>query len=529
MNKKIQNQETIPDGAFLHEERLQLLSRATQSVIWDWDIEKGDIWRWEETHSQPPSTPQPQKFVAEFWKQQVAPHDRERVVESVYTALSGSALNWSCRYQIHRQNGAMATVADRALIIRNEDGSARRMLGSMVDITEHMEMEAHIRQSQKLEALGQLTGGVAHDFNNLLTVILGNAEILSQSLPEHSPLSLMANMIATAAERAADLTGRLLAFARKQTLDPKTINMNQLIASMDTLLRRTLPTGIDLHILAGDNLWDVRIDPGQMETALLNLAINACDAMPTGGQLTIRTANIVLDETYLSAEDPAKAGDYVMIVVEDVGCGMSEATLTRAIEPFFTTKDVGKGSGLGLSIVYGFVKQSEGHIRIESAPGFGTTVRLYIPRSQQQAETEPRPLPPAYVPQGLETILIVEDDPDVRQHVANQLSGLGYTTLVAQNGYEALHILGQSGHIDALFTDIAMPGGMNGHQLAKRVKQLHPHMPVLLTSGYMDNMIHHDKMDSAFDFLKKPYRKQELAQKIRSILDLNKPNTPAYV
>lgn len=439
-------------------------------------------------------------------------------------------MNWSLRYQIQGQNGLLTTVDDRALIIRNEDGTARRMLGSMVDITEHIETETLMRQSQKLEALGQLTGGVAHDFNNLLTVILGNAEILSQSLPENSQLNLMANMIATAAERAADLTGRLLAFARQQTLDPRIINMNRLIAGMDTLLRRTLPTGIDIQILDSSDLWDVRIDPGQMETALLNLAINACDAMTNNGQLTIQTANIVLDDTYFTAEETVRAGDYVMVLVKDMGYGMDEDTLQRAFEPFFTTKGVGKGSGLGLSIVYGFVKQSEGYIRIESAPGLGTTVRLYIPRTQEQAETEPRRPLPESMPKGLETILIVEDDAQVRQHVAHQLTRLGYTTLVAQNGYEALHILDQSGQIDALFIDIAMPGGLNGHQLADRVKQRHPDMPVLLTSGYIDNMIHHDKIASAtIHFLKKPYRKQELAQKIRYILDLNKQDILTFV
>jgi PAS domain S-box-containing protein len=387
------------------------------------------------------------------------------------------------------------------------------------DVTERRKVEERLRQSQKLEALGQLTGGVAHDFNNLLTVILGNAETLADELAGNERLRRLAAMAATAAERGAELTDRLLAFARRRPLEPKVVDLAALLAGMDGLLRQALTKRVELEITAERGLWPALVDPGQLEGAVLNLAINARDAMPKGGRLTIALANASLDAAGVPAGETIAPGDYVVLSVTDTGTGMAPEVAERAFDPFFTTKKVGKGSGLGLSMVYGFVIQSEGHARIETSPGKGTTVRLYLPRAAEPPGPRRRGGADA-APRGAgEHILLVEDDPLVREHTASLLQSLGYRVSTAGNAAEALETLAHRADIDLLFSDIVMPGGMDGRALGEQARRLNPALKVLFASGYAPAGPADDPPGTeAIGLLAKPYRRQELAGRIRAAL-----------
>ena len=377
-----------------------------------------------------------------------------------------------------------------------------------------------LTESERLNAIGQLTGGVAHDFNNLLTVILGNAEALAEKLTWDRDLRQLAEMTAKAAERGAELTNRLLAFARRQPLDPKVQDINLQVAQMEGLLRRTLGEHVEIRMVCAPGLWRAMVDPGQLESAVLNLCINARDAMPDGGRLTIETANVVLDQDYAARQGEVEPGPYVLLAVSDSGVGMDGATLERAVEPFFTTKEVGKGSGLGLSMVYGFAKQSKGHIRIYSEPGHGTTVKLYLPRAADEAPADLAKEIAAPPEKGSERVLLVEDDDLVRTHVCDHLLGLGYEVVAVANGPQALEVLLRGEHYDLLFTDVVMPGGMSGLQLAEEGRRLRPDLPVLFTSGYTENAINHQgRLEPGVQLLQKPYRRQELAAKVRQALD----------
>ncbi|MFN4354456.1 ATP-binding protein [Parvibaculum sp.] len=388
------------------------------------------------------------------------------------------------------------------------------------DVTTQRAAEESLRQSQKIESLGQLTGGIAHDFNNLLTVILGNGEMLEHDQTISPRGRQLAQTIVTAAERGADLTKRLLAFARRQPLEPKVIDVNRLINGIEGLLRRTLNEDIDLEIAGAGGLWRAEIDPGQLEAALVNLAVNARDAMPEGGRLTIETSNAMLDDSYAEANNDVKPGQYVMISVTDTGTGMTRETLERAFEPFFTTKGSGRGSGLGLSMVFGFVKQSGGHAKIYSELGEGTSIKIYLPRSHAAGEAAYVPAGAAPESTGTGHILVVEDDELVRQNVLHQLADLGYHVTGAENGAKALHILKADESIDLLFTDVVMPGGMNGRQLAEAAAKLRPGLKVLFTSGYTENaIVHQGRLDRGVQLVSKPYRREELAAKIRKVLD----------
>jgi signal transduction histidine kinase/CheY-like chemotaxis protein len=381
------------------------------------------------------------------------------------------------------------------------------------------DLNRKLQQSQRMEAVGQLTGGVAHDFNNLLTVILGNAETLSDSLEKDPRLRVLADMTAKAALRGAELTGRLLAFARRQPLEPRSTDINKRLADMDSLLRRTLGEQVEIEIVGSAGLWPAMVDPGQLENAILNLCINARDAMPGGGRLTIETGNVHLDADYAAQQGDIEPGRYVMVAVSDTGTGMDAGTLDRAFEPFFTTKEVGKGSGLGLSMVYGFVKQSTGHVRIYSEYGHGTTVKLYLPRADREDDGAEHRRDDIGVETGNEKILLVEDDDMVREHVAGQLAALGYRVVAAQDGSAAIEALKRHDDFDLLFTDVVMPGGMSGRQLAEQAQVLRPGLPVLFTSGYTENaIVHHGRLDADVHLLQKPYRRHDLAAKIRKVL-----------
>ncbi len=384
------------------------------------------------------------------------------------------------------------------------------------DITE---LNARLQQSQRMEAIGQLTGGIAHDFNNLLTVVSGNAELLLEDTAGQPAQRQLVQMIATAAQRGAALTQRLLAFARKQALDPKAVDLNQMVASLDPMLRRTLGEHIQIELIRAAGLWPALVDQGQLENALLNLCLNARDAMPGGGRLTLETANVRLDEEYAARNADVQPGQYVMLAVSDTGQGITPEHLQRVFEPFFTTKEKGKGTGLGLSMVYGFVKQSSGHLAIYSEPGQGTSVKLYLPRTGSEVTAAAPGSDSGAVVGGSETILLVEDDAAVRQVALAALRSFGYTVIEAADGPSAMTVLEQRHDVDLLFTDIVMPGGMNGRELADAARRLRPGLRVLYTSGYTENaIVHHGRLDAGALLLGKPYRRRELDRAVRAAL-----------
>ncbi|WP_164938284.1 PAS domain S-box protein [Bradyrhizobium guangzhouense] len=387
------------------------------------------------------------------------------------------------------------------------------------DLTEKQAAEAQFRQAQKMDSIGQLTGGVAHDFNNVLTVITGTIGILADAVADRPELAAITKLIDDAAERGAQLTKHLLAFARKQPLQPREIDVNALVLEAAKLLHPTLGEQITIMPQLTEDAWPALIDPSQLSTAILNLALNARDAMPDGGTLVLETRNIFLDDGYASMNPDVVAGNYVMIAVSDTGSGIPAALLERVFDPFFTTKEVGKGTGLGLSMVFGFVKQSGGHIKIYSEEGHGTSVKIYLPRSTGVQETEYEQLQNVPIAGGDEKILIVEDDALVRQYVVTQVKSLGYAALEAANAAEALVIIDADRDIDLLFTDVIMPGNMNGRQLADEATRRRPELKTLFTSGYTENaIVHHGRLDSGVLLLAKPYRKSELAKMLRTAL-----------
>ncbi len=377
-----------------------------------------------------------------------------------------------------------------------------------------------LRQAQKMEAVGQLTGGIAHDLNNILTVITGTIEILAEAVAGQPQLVAVAKMIDEAAARGADLTQRLLAFARKQPLQPREVDVNALVIEATNLLRPTLGEHIEVRIVLSGDTARALIDPSQLTNAILNLALNARDAMAEGGQLVIETSNVLLDDSYANVNSDVTAGNYVMIAVTDSGHGIPASILQNVFEPFFTTKEVGKGSGLGLSMVYGFVKQSNGHIKIYSEKDHGTTVRIYLPLAAGAALPAADLEDTAIIEGGNETILIVEDDHLVRTFVVGQIRSLGYVTLSAVNAEEALGVIDSAQPIDLLFTDMIMPGSMNGRQLADEALRRRPTLKILFTSGHTENtVIHHGRLDAGVLLLAKPYRKADLARMIRSAIE----------
>jgi signal transduction histidine kinase len=387
------------------------------------------------------------------------------------------------------------------------------------DVTDMRATERQLHESQKLEAVGKLTGGVAHDFNNMLTVIISNAESLADELRGNPGLLDLVKGIDMAADRGADLTRQLLAFARRQPLLPRETNINDLVVASAKLLTPTLGEHIEIESMLDDEAWPALIDPTQLSTALVNLGVNARDAMPEGGKLTFETRNVVLDESYTKTNPEAKPGSYVLVAVSDTGSGIPEAIRDKVLEPFFTTKEIGKGTGLGLSMVYGFVRQSNGHIKIYSEVGHGTSVKLYLPRNTGAAEPADSAAPTP-VPLGSETILVVEDDEAVRGSVIAQLHSLGYSTLSAADGAEALALVDSGAPFDLVFTDVIMPGGINGRQLSEAIAQRIPGVKVLYTSGYTENaIVHHGRLDPGVALLNKPYRKADLARKVREVLD----------
>jgi nitrogen-specific signal transduction histidine kinase len=392
-------------------------------------------------------------------------------------------------------------------------------LFTIEDVTERRHLEAQLRQSQKMEAIGQLTGGVAHDFNNLLAIILGNVELLNERIQGAPDQRMMFQEVIAAAMRGAKLTQHLLAYSRQQPLEPRSVDVRQLVIDLVGLLRRTIGERITIHLSLPDELGHARIDPSQLENALLNLALNARDAMPDTGQLAIEAENIIIEPVAADKLAEIVPGAYVQLAVTDNGVGMSNDIRDRVLEPFFTTKPAGAGSGLGLSMVYGFVKQSGGHLKIYSELGHGTSVRLYLPRQYLPAdaqETQAFALPQG----GGELILVVEDDAAVRRLAVRMLTGFGYRTCEAADAGAALTLLEASPPIQLLLTDVMLPHGVTGAKLAAEVKQQRPGTKVMFMSGYTKNVIlHRGSIDSGLHFIAKPFPKAELARKVRAALD----------
>jgi two-component system cell cycle sensor histidine kinase/response regulator CckA len=396
-----------------------------------------------------------------------------------------------------------------------------RIAGVAEDVTERRQLEMQLRQAQKMEAIGQLAGGVAHDFNNMLSVIFGHSELLALDLPPDEPRRESVTQICQAAERAAALTRQLLAFSRQQVLEPTVLDLNGLVTEAEKMLRRLIGEDMRLTTRLGPNLSRVRVDPGQMEQVIMNLAVNARDAMPQGGRLTIETREVELEPVYAQAHPGARSGRHVLLAVSDTGCGMSPEIQARVFEPFFTTKPVGQGTGLGLAVVHGIIKQSGGHITIDSAPGMGTTFNIYLPVVADEPWAKPAPSAPAKPVGGSETILLVEDEELMRAITARLLENLGYRVLEASGGKEALRLAEAGGleKIDLLMSDVVMPG-MSGRDLADRLRDCRPGLKVLFQSGYTGEVIlRHGVLRTGVAFLQKPFRLDALAKKVRAVLE----------
>ncbi len=407
-----------------------------------------------------------------------------------------------------------------ASTLEDKEGIPRYLIVVGRDITEQKQLEAQLIQSQKMEAIGQLAGGVAHDFNNLLTSIIGNATLISMKLEKDSPLQEYPEEIMKAGNSAASLTRQLLAFSRKQIFQPEVLNLNAVIPNIEKMLRRLIGEDIELKTILQPELGNVEADPGQIEQIVVNLAVNARDAMPTGGQLTIETVNVQMDEAYAREHITAKLGPYVMMAISDTGTGMDEEIRSRIFEPFFSTKEEGQGTGLGLSTVYGIVKQSDGYIWVYSEPGKGTTFKIYLPRVDKKSRDIKKIKTFVKSLSGTETVLVVEDNSMVRELVIKILQKYGYKVLEAKDGEEAIEIGKQhEGPIDLMLTDVVMPG-MSGRILAMEFESLRPKIKVLYMSGYTDNIVvHHGILDRGMVFIQKPFTHDALAGKVRELLD----------
>ncbi|MDP9091184.1 MAG: ATP-binding protein [Pseudomonadota bacterium] len=552
---------TVRTRALLREkdELLDLAQEAAGIGIFEWQVTTGSIWLSAQLLSLYGMTEFDGRYAT--WVEAIFREDRIRVDDLIKTALASGDREFTTEFRVKRpKDGDIRWIQARSLAFYDADRQPVRVVSVNVDVTEQKramvqlrsftdtledrvrertrELEAEyaarqkveetLRQSQKMEAIGQLTGGVAHDFNNLLSVILGGLEAIGrqiQNLPQSAATSRIARskeMAIQGVRRAASLTSRLLAFSRQQPLAPTGVDANKLVAGIGDLLRRTLGEQVSLEMVLAGGLWPTFVDGNQLENALLNLAVNARDAMPSGGSLTIETGNASLDAAYVTGlTEPVTPGQYVMIAVTDTGCGMDASTLSRVFEPFFTTKAVGKGTGLGLSQVYGFVRQSSGHIRIYSECGEGTTVKLYLPRhfeAAKAAKTVSEVQAPKAI--GAECILVVEDDDALRVHATDILNELGYRVIAAASGADALAELRAHRDIDLLFTDVVMPGGVNGRQLADEAIRLQPGLKVLFTTGYTRNaIVHHGRLDPGIDLIGKPYSFHELASQVRARLD----------
>ncbi len=470
------------------------------------------------------------------------PEDRPES-EGIFFTANAAHEQFRIECRLRRRDGVYRWALNAASPRFGDDGAFLGYIGSVIDITdrkeaeqilqqaneileqqiaaaiaERAETEAQLRQAQKMEAIGKLTGGVAHDFNNVLQVIAGNLQLLTRDFVSNPRAEQRLHTAIAAISRGSKLASQLLAFGRRQPLAPKVINLGRLIRNIDDMLRRALGEGIEIETIIAGGLWNTFVDTVQVENALLNLAINSRDAMNGHGKLTIEAGNAFLDDAYVTRQADVTAGQYVMVAVTDTGCGIPPDLIEHVFEPFFTTKAEGQGTGLGLSMVYGFVKQSGGHTKIYSEPGQGTTVRLYLPRAREQEDIE-TDVEAAPATGGTETVLVVEDDEDVRRTVVDMLSELGYRVLKARDAQSALVIIESGVPIDLLFTDVVMPGTLRSPELARKAQDRLPNLAVLFTSGYTENaIVHGGRLDDGIDLLSKPYSREALARKVRHVL-----------
>jgi PAS domain S-box-containing protein len=555
-----------PDDAALRlqetEELLALAQEAGRIGIFEWQVQTGVVRLSPRFLSLYGLTGFDGRY--ETWLKCIFREDVPRITDLFDTAFAAREREMHSEFRIvSASDGKLRWMETRNNLFYDADGRPVRVVGVSVDITERkralaqlraftetledavkertreleiqnearIKAEELLRQAQKMEAVGQLTGGIAHDFNNLLTIVIGGLDMVGRQIPALGAtaaaerIARAKDMALQGVQRAVTLTNRLLAFSRQQPLAPKPIDANKLVSVTCEFLRRTLGETVSLETALAAGLWRAHADPHQLENALINLTLNARDAMPEGGKVTIETANCYLDESYVSSiPEPVDVGQYVMIAVADTGTGMDPITVERAFEPFFTTKEVGRGTGLGLSQVYGFVRQSAGHVKVYSELDEGTTVKIYLPRyvGAEEHVEDAEQSQAANGAIGTETILVVEDDDALRSYTVETLAELGYRVLPATNGAAALEILDSGNDIDLLFTDVVMPGGLNGRQLADEAVRRRPGLKVLFTTGYTRNaIVHHGRLDPGVEMVGKPFSSDELIRKVRAILDGN--------
>jgi PAS domain S-box-containing protein len=501
------------------EERFRLLARATTDAIWDWDVETNALW-WNEGFETLFGFARAEvEPTLESWTTRIHPEDADRVLTGLHHAIDAGHSNWSDEYRFSRKDGSFAYVLDRGHVIRDREGRLVRMIGGMTDLTERRQLETQLLQSQRMETVGRLAGGVAHDFNNLLSVILGTIDVNLSSIDVDTPLHTDLQEVRRAGERAAALTRQLLAFSRRQILQPRVLNLNTTVTDTLTMLRRLIGEDIEIRFAPASDLANVTADPSQFEQVLVNLAVNARDAMREGGTLTIQTRNVVLDEAFAGTHPSARPGPHVMLAVSDTGIGMDRATRERIFEPFFTTKPPGEGTGLGLAMVYGIVQQSDGSIWVYSEPGRGTTFKIYLPKVDE--EVEPDVVHAAdRTAGGTETVLLVEDEPALRKLAERVLRNSGYTVVSAENGPQALEVVERHvGPLDLLLTDVVMPH-MSGPELARRITDRKPGAHIIYMSGYTDDeMVRRGVPEGHARFLNKPFTVKDLTRIVREALD----------
>jgi PAS domain S-box-containing protein len=500
------------------EERFRLAAHATKDVIWELDIRSERVWRssafWERFGYPPRDTERDEGV----WLELVHTEDRDRVRRSLHTALARHSDSYEAEYRLRRADGSYAVVLSRAYIVYDESGQPTRAIGAVTDLSDRRELEEQFRQAQKMEAVGRLAGGVAHDFNNILMVITAYTEMMRDKFSEEDELQKSVYQIRKATDRAASLTHQLLAFSRKQVLLPRIIDLDAVVDDSVKMIRRLIGEDIELNVLLGKPLWAVKADPGQIVQVLMNLCVNARDAMPHSGELEIQTKNVSIDVDAARKMTGCVPGNYGALVVSDTGTGMTKEVQARLFEPFFTTKESGKGTGLGLSTVYGIVKQSGGYIWVDSKLGRGSSFTIYLPAADS-------PLTPIITleikdaeGQG-EVVLLVEDDEALRESISTYLNLHGYKVLEASNGVQALDIASQHAEsIQVLVTDIILPK-LRGAEVAQGVAKMFPQAVTLYMSGYSDReMVEFDPAILTKGFLQKPFALQTLLQKLREMI-----------
>lgn len=500
--------------------RYEAAVRASGQIIYDWDLSTKEVTFGGNFERLTGISAEEIASVSSRWRELIHPDDLKRYTKEADRLIALGGESMRLEYRVRRKNGSYATVKDEGQFLLDESGKVMHMIGFLTDITEQRTLEEQLRQSQKMEAVGRLAGGLAHDFNNLLTVIKGYSRMVLDAPGLEEKIRVDVAHIDSAAERAASLTSHLLAFSRKQVLQPKVINLNSLMVSLHDMLRRLIGEDIEIVTLPAKDLGAVKADPGQIEQVIMNLVVNARDAMPGGGKITLETANADLDADYGRDHDEVLPGRYVMLAVSDTGVGMDAKTQSRIFEPFFTTKEMGRGTGLGLSIVYGIVKQSSGHIWVYSEPGHGTTFKLYFARVDDPEEIISKVSKPPASVRGQETILLVEDDQHVRQLTHAVLTASGYSVLAAGDGRTVANICSEYlNDIHLLLTDVVMPG-TSGREAASQVSTRWPKVKVLFMSGYTENaIVHRGVLDTGAFFLPKPFTPSELTRKVRQVLD----------